>query len=73
MNGEPQNIRSARWHRTRRGFEWQYWNWRVARWSRYTREQLSPDEARERVAKFVYGCEIDDVAIIGRATHEVRQ
>jgi hypothetical protein len=51
MNREPQNTRSIRWHRTRSGWEWQYWNVKVSRWSRYTREKLDPLSARALIAQ----------------------
>jgi hypothetical protein len=63
MNGEPQNTRTIRWHRTRQGYEWQYWNVKVSRWSRYTRDSLSAEEARNRIAQWCYGCEPDNVTV----------
>jgi hypothetical protein len=58
-------LTKIRWHKTKRGWEWQYWNYRddVLRWCRYTREPLTPDEARQRIAQFCYGCDPKTVTI----------
>lgn len=63
FKGAPFNLRTIRWHRTKRGWEWQYWNYRVNRWCRYTKEALSADDARQRIAQFVYGCDPGALAI----------
>lgn len=64
MNGEPQNTRSIRYHRTRCGWEWQYWNVKVSRWSRYTRKPIPSHEARNAIAQWCYGCEPQRVSVL---------
>ena len=63
FKGAPFNLRTIRWHRSRRGWEWQYWNYKVNRWCRYTIEALAADEARFRIAQSIYGCQPTDVTV----------
>lgn len=63
FKGAPFNLRTIRWHRTRRGWEWQYWNYRVNRWCRYTAQAITVDEARRRTAQSVYGCDVESVTV----------
>jgi hypothetical protein len=63
FKGAPFNLRTIRWHKTRRGWEWQYWNFRVDRWTRFTKERLSADMARIQIAQHVYGCDPAAIAI----------
>ena len=63
FKGAPFNLRTIRWHKARRGFEWQYWNHRVGRWCRHTRRPWPTDQARAEIAQWVYGCDPSDVVI----------
>ena len=57
FKGAPFNPHTIRWHRTRHGHEWQYWNVKVGRWCRYTKEPLTEALARERMAQWCFGCD----------------
>jgi len=62
-NGAPFNLQTIRWHAARGGWEWQYWNHRINRWKRYTRKSLPSAEARQEIARYVYGVDPDRVAV----------
>lgn len=63
FKGAPFNLRTIRYHRTRAGQEWQYWNYRVGRWCRFTKQPLGAPQAKVQIAANVYGCAPEDVTI----------
>jgi hypothetical protein len=73
MNREPQNTRSIRYHRARSGYEWQYWNAKVSRWSRYTKMPADPFAVRRSIAQWCYGCDPEQVTIVSDEGAETRR
>lgn len=57
FKGAPFSPFTIRRHKARSGYEWQYWNYRVGRFCRATKRELTPNEAREFIAANCYGCD----------------
>lgn len=66
FKGAPFNPRTIRWHKTRRGWEWQYWNYKVGRFCRHTRQALTVEQAKIAMASACYGCAPEDITVEGR-------
>jgi hypothetical protein len=61
--GAPFNPRTIRWHRARGGMEWQYWNVKVARFCRHTRQPWPVERARQEMARWCYGCDPEQLTV----------